>query len=103
MRHALGGVDADGNAELVSRRDHIFDRIDGPQRVRDMRHRDDPRPLVEQPVILLDDQLTFSVDRDHAQFRTALLGHDLPRNDVRVVLHLAHEYLVAFVDEAPAV
>ena len=68
-----------------------------------MRDRDELRAVIEQGVVGLLDDLAAVIDRRHAQDRALLLAQHLPRHDVRVVLKVGHDDLVAGPDELAAV
>src|SRR5215204_2253554 len=99
MRRALRPVHQDGDAQLVRARRDLLDRVDRAQRVRDVADADELRPLAQQGVELFEYQLAAVVHRDDAQTRALLLAEHLPRHEVRVVLHLGDDYLVARFDE----
>src|SRR3954447_19076293 len=56
-------------------------------------------PLIQHVLVFVDDQLAPVVHRYHTDDCPTLIRQDLPRNDVRVVFHLADEYLVTLADE----
>ena len=56
------------------------------------------RRLVEQ----IHPQLARVGDRNHLELRALLLADELPRDDVRVVLHLGDEHFVALADVGAA-
>src|SRR5215204_720690 len=99
MRRALRPVHQDGDAQLVRARRDLLDRVDRAQRVRDVADADELRPLAQQGVELFEYQLAAVVHRDDAQTRALLLAEHLPRHEVRVVLHLGDDYLVALAHE----
>ena len=53
---------------------------------------------VRRPSTQIHPQLAFVGDRNHLELRALLLADELPRDDVRVVLHLGDEHLVALAD-----
>src|SRR5262245_19735197 len=71
------------------------DRIDCAERVRDVDDRDDARARAEQFLELVEHQLAGVGDGRHAQLGTLLFAQDLPRDDVRVMLHRRDEDLIA--------
>ena len=74
-------------------------RVDRAEHVRDVRDRHELHaPLGEHRVELVERQLVRVGEREVAQLRAGLLAEDLPRHDVRVVLHLRDEHLVALAD-----
>ena len=97
----LGAVDEHRSALGVGKIDDALHRIDGSQRVRQMRHRDEPGARTEQALQLARHQLAVVVDRRDPQHRAAALAQQLPRHDVGVVLHLGDEDLVARLQTLP--
>ena len=98
VRHRLGAVDEDQRAGLVGLAGHLLDRVDRAQRVRHVGERDQLRLELEQDVehVLAQDPVVR--DRDELEVRVLLLGEDLPRDEVRVVLHLGQDDHVAARD-----
>ena len=98
VRHGLGPVDEDERAGLVGLAGHLLDRVDRAQRVRHVGERDQLRLELEQDVehVLAQDPVVG--DRDELEVRVLLLGEDLPRDEVRVVLHLGQDDHVAARD-----
>src|SRR5687767_8645328 len=68
-----------------------------------MRHGDNSRALVEQVLVFIDNELAAFIYRDDANAGPPLGGNHLPRDYVRVVLHLAHKDLVALADKLAAI
>ena len=64
-------------------------------RVRRDRERDDPRPLGELPLEVVVVEREVVVDLDEADDDAEVVGELEPRRDVRVVVELRHEHLVA--------
>ena len=81
-------------------RDDLVNRVHGAERVRHVRHRDDLRALRQQRLELVEHQLAAIVHRRDAEPSAALLAEQLPRHDVRVVLHRRDEHFVAGPDAA---
>ena len=102
VRHGLRPVDEDERAGLVRLAGHLLDRVDRAQRVRHVGERDQLRLELEQDVehVLAQDPVVG--DRDELEVRVLLLGEDLPRDEVRVVLHLGQDDHVAARDVLPA-
>ena len=89
VRCRLSGVDDHDRALLVRPGRQLLDGVDRPERVgdevvRDHLHVPGGGDLVERVEL----QLTRVVDRDVAEARARPLGHELPRDEVRVVLEL---------------
>ncbi len=76
----------------------LADGVDGAERVRDVRHGDEPRARAEPPRELVERHLAAVVDRRHGEPRPALGAEELPGDDVRVVLELGDQHLVAGAD-----
>ena len=68
-----------------------LDRIHRAEHVRDVRDRDELRARREQRLEGVEAQLAAVVDRRHAQRAPRALAQQLPRHDVRVVLHLGDQ------------
>ena len=104
VRHRLRAVDDDANAMLMGQRRHLRDGRDRAERVGDLRHRDDLGPGPEQFLIGFENDLAAVVHRGDAQFRSGLRAKLLPRHDIGVMLQMADEDFVAFLDigAAPA-
>ena len=76
-------------------RNHPLQRIDRPQRVRNMCNRDHLGPRPQQLFEFLKHQLARVVDRRDPQLRALFFAQQLPRHDVRVVFHRRDQYLIA--------
>ena len=103
-RHVVGRlrpVHEDRNLFRVSHADDRVDRIDRPERVRHVRDGQQSRARSEERVEGVEQELARIVDRRHAEPGAALLAQQLPRHDVRVVLHRTDHHLVTSPD-APA-
>ncbi len=98
VRHGLGAVDQHQRARLVGPARHVLDRVDRAQRVRHVGERDELGLELEQDVehVLAQDPVVG--DRDELEVGVLLLGQDLPRDEVRVVLHLGQHDHVAPAD-----
>ena len=97
LRDRLRGVDHDRRAVRVRRRGDLGDRVDGAEHVGDVDDRDDLGALVDQaggePALDVEPALLGHVEP--AQRGAGPLGEELPRDDVRVVLHDGDDDLVA--------
>ena len=85
-------------------RDHLLQRIDGAERIRDMADGDDlglaaPSSFSNSS----SNQLALLIDRRNPQLRALLLAQHLPRNDVGVVLHRRDQHFVTRADMRPAI
>ena len=105
VRHRLGAVDEDERAGGVGHLDHLADRVDRAQRVRDVGEGDELRVEPQEHLEDVEAEDPVVGDRDELQVAVHLLGQDLPRDEVRVVLHLGEDDRVALaqVAAAPAV
>ena len=97
----LRPVEEHRHAALVRDADDLLHRVDGAQGVRHVRDGHELGPLADQRLELVEHQLAAIVDRRDAQPRPALLAQQLPRHDVRVVLHRRDEHFVSGADVRP--
>ena len=81
---------------LVDQRPQVGPRA---QRIGSLRHGHHARPPVEQVAQAFGHQPARVVERQHPHLRPAALRGQLPRHQVGVVLHLADDDVVAFVQE----
>ena len=95
VRHGLGAVDQDERAGRVGHLDHLADRVDRPERVRDVGERDELRLEPEQDLEDVEAEEAVVGDRDELEVAVLLLDEELPRDEVRVVLHLGQDDRVA--------
>src|SRR5213593_2093052 len=63
-----------------------------------MNHRDETSAFVEKLFEFIQPDFPIVVDGRDAQARAALLAENLPRNDVRVVLHRRDDHLIASLE-----
>ena len=101
VRDELRGVHRDDRAHRVGGLDQLAERRDRPQGVGHPGHRQDLGPLVEQGAQFREVELPVVGERDVAEDRAGHLRRELPGDDVRVVLHVGEEDLVAFLEELP--
>ena len=99
VRRRLRAVHQHRHAARARKRHDLLDRIDGAERVRHVRHADEPCALVEQLFVFVDQQFAGIVDRHDADPCSLLVGQHLPRHDVRMVLERGQDDFVAGVDE----
>ena len=78
--------------------DHFPDRVDRSQRVGQMDEGHQLRPRAKQLFELVHLQLAAVVDGRNAETGVCLLAQQLPRDDVRMVLHMGDENLVPRAD-----
>src|SRR5437763_593686 len=90
-RDFFGGV----AQKLVRARGDLLDRVYSAERVRDVADADELRSLVQERVELVQEEFARVVHRDDSQARALLFTEHLPGDEVRVVLHLGDNYLVA--------
>ena len=102
VRHGLGAVDEDERAGRVGHLDHLADRVDRAQRVRDVGERDELRAETEEDLEDVEPEQAVVGDRDELEVAVLLLDEELPRDEVRVVLHLGEHDRVAARDVLPA-
>jgi hypothetical protein len=74
--------------------DDLLDRVEGAEHVRHVHDRDELRPLREQLVEVVEVEAALVVDAHVLEPRAG----ELPRHDVRVVLHLGEHHEVALGD-----
>ena len=70
-------------------------RIDRAEGIRNVRERDDAGVIVEHRLVATEQELALVGHRHHAEARAFLLAQQLPRHDVRMVLHHRDDDLVA--------
>ncbi len=95
VRRRLGPVHHHHRARRVGELRHAAHGVDGAERVRHVRDRDDPGPGREEPLERGHVHLAGVVDRGDPQRRALLLAQHLPGHDVRVVLETGDQHLVA--------
>ena len=92
----LRGIEDDDRAALVRPGGQPVDRVDGPQRVGDVREREDlEASSVGQRVELVELQLALVIHGDCEELGAGASGDVLPGHEVGVVLHLGDEDDVA--------
>ena len=95
VRHRLAGVQHGQRADLAGPRDQPRGRVDRAEHVGLVGERDDLGVVVDQFVDVRQIEPAVVGDAEPAQRRAGALGDLLPRHQVRVVLHLGHDDLVA--------
>ena len=103
VRHRLGAVEEDRGVPAVRQLDDSADGVDRAEGVGEVRHGDEPGPRPEELLVLLQQQLAPVVDGDDAKDGSLLLAQELPRDDVRVVLHRREDDLVSGLEGGPPV
>ena len=82
--------------------DHLADRVDRPQRVAHVGERHELRLQAQEHLEDLEAEDPVVGDRDELEIAVLLLDEELPRDEVRVVLHLGQDDRVAAGDVPPA-
>ncbi len=100
--HGLGAVHQHQRTRLVGQAGHLDHGVDGAQRVGHVGEGDQLRLEPEEHLEHVLTEHAVVGDRDELEVRVLLLGQDLPRDQVRVVLHLGEDDHVAPADVAPA-
>jgi len=94
----LRAVDQHTRTSLVGGLDHLLDRYDGAEHVRDVRDRHQLGPVAEQGKVAVEHKPAGLVDPDDRKPGTHPVGELLPRHDIGVVLKLRQHDLVAAAD-----
>ena len=102
VRHGLRPVHQDQRPCRMRHLGHLADRVDRAERVADMGERDELRLEPEQHLEHVEAEDAVVGDRDELEVAVLLLDEELPRDEVRVVLHLGQDDLVAARDVAAA-
>ena len=102
VRHGLGAVDQDQRAGRVGHLDHLPDGVDRAERVRDVGERHELRLEPQEDLEDVQPEEAVVGDRDELEVAVLLLDEELPRDEVRVVLHLGEHDHVAARDVLPA-
>ena len=89
--HGLRAVDEHERARRVGHLDHLADRVDRAQRVRDVGERDELRVELQEDLEDVEPEDAVVGDRDELEVAVLLLDEELPRDEVRVVLHLGQD------------
>ena len=95
VRHGLRAVDQDQRPGRVGHLGHLADRVDRAERVADVGERDELRLEPQQHLEHVEPEDAVVGDRDELEVAVLLLDEELPRDEVRVVLHLGQDDLVA--------
>ena len=95
MRRRLAGIHQCQSADLSRQGDDPVDRVDDAEHVRHVREGHDPRPCADDLGSRVEVERAVVVHSDVAQQRSGAGRELLPRNEVRVVLALGHDDLVA--------
>ncbi len=83
------------HAVFMSNAHNVFHGVHRAEGVAHMRHANDLRAVRKQLLILVHEQVAAVVDGYDLKSDAALCCLQLPRHDVRMVLHDAHDHLVA--------
>src|SRR5262249_56058180 len=74
MRHCLRPIDQNRDVAAVRYLDDLLNRVDGAQRVPPLHHANQFCPLLQEPLVLIEEQLTIVVEGDDAESRANLLA-----------------------------
>ena len=95
MRDGLRRVDEHDGADAMRFGDELRDGVHRAERVRHVGQRDDLRALRQRAPERLAVELAGIIDRCRDEPRAGLRADQLPRHDVRVMLHPGDQDLVA--------
>ena len=95
VRSSLGAVEKDEGARLVGAPDDLRHRIDGSKHIRDVGRGHQPRSWREKPTERLHVEEALADHWHRLQERAAIAADHLPRDQVRVMLHLRDDDLVS--------
>ncbi len=101
MRHRLGAVHQHEGARRMRPAGHLGHGVDRAEHVRHVRERRHAGARREQPVEARHVEVRAVEHRHGHEARAAVAAGHLPRDEVRVVLHLGDENLVARLQGAP--
>ena len=102
MRHGLRPIDQDQSPDLMRPSREFFDRVNRPEHVGHPRHRDQLRLASEELIEPIEIESAISSQRQPAKRCPAFGTDELPRNDVRMMLHLRDEHFIAGLQELAA-
>ena len=100
MGYALGAIDHDGHTVAMGYADDVGHRIDRTEHIAHVHHTDELGARGEELLIFVQKQLARVAHRDDAQPDVLASLLQLPGHDVGVVLHGAHDDLVAILHTA---
>ena len=98
----LGAVEHQVGAAFLGEPGDLLHGVHGAERVRDVDHRDDPGAVVQERGESVHVQFAGVGDGRGDHPGAGQLGHHLPGNDVRVVLHPRQEHFVPFAERVAA-
>jgi hypothetical protein len=98
LRHRLRAIDQHHRPRIVCPLDDRGHRVDRPDDIRHVDEGDELRPARQQLIERVEIELSVVEHRHVGEFSLAVLTEDLPRDDVRVVLHLGQHDEVAAPD-----
>jgi hypothetical protein len=99
MGQGLGAVNQHLDAVGMGEFDDPRDRIDRAQRVGDVHDADELDSRREHFLEGVHPELPAIVDRRHDELGAGLLADELPGHDVRVVLHMGDQDLIAGLEQ----
>src|SRR2546426_325022 len=101
MRDRLSPVHQAQRSHPTRARGELGDGVDGPQDVGHVREREDPGAIGQEPVEGREIERPLADERDGADPRAAVTRRHLPGHQVRVMLHVRDEDLVARLQRPP--
>ena len=99
MGHRLTAIEQDLRTHRMGPANDVFDRQDRPHNVRHMRDRHELRLRSKQRLERRHDQFAIVADRRDLQHDALLVTQHLPRHDVRMMLKLGDDDLIARLEE----
>ena len=97
VRCGLACVEHCKGTDIAGTRHESGNRIDRAKHIGLMRESENLRAFIQQRINIGEVELEIVRQRDVAKRRARAAGKLLPRDEVRMVLHLGHENLIAFV------
>ncbi len=102
MRNRLGTVDEYERIGCARLGRHFLDRVDRAERIGDMRNSDYLGSMVDQTGEFVRVDLAATGNGCGYELGAGLRTDELPRHDIRVVLHMRDEHFVAGLEFSPA-
>ena len=103
VRRRLRAIHQHRRSDCMRELDDSANRVDRAERIGNVRDRNQSCSRIEERFELVHPQHPRVIDGCHAQPRPGLLAQELPRDDIRMVLHLRHEDLIACLEPAAAI
>ncbi len=95
MRYGLRAIDQDQSVRLMRHNRHLRHRIDRSQHIGYMYNPNQTRTFIQQRFVGFQIQPSIIGYGNEFQLQTNLLGQDLPRHNVGVMLHFRKQYKVS--------